>query len=146
MRTKRTERHNNESAENLLLNREALVSFVQDSIADAVNHQKRNADMNGRANLFLFKVNDLVLLPTVNLTRLAVTNVGNSILLPKYIGLSCVLHCQGTAYRIEFPRRMRANPTIMLGVSASTICTRSLPRTKIAATLRTPQQIIVITN
>ena len=40
--SKRTERHNNESAENFLLTREAVVRFVQESIANAVDHQKRN--------------------------------------------------------------------------------------------------------
>ena len=62
-----------------------MVRFVQDSIAPAVNRQKRNADKNGRANVLSFIESDLVLLYTVNLPRHVVTNVGNSKLLNKYI-------------------------------------------------------------
>ncbi|CAI5745402.1 unnamed protein product [Peronospora destructor] len=98
VRTKRTERQNKESAENFLLTREAVVRFVQDSIANAVDRQKRNADKNGRANVLSFKVNDLVLLSTVNLPGHAVTSVGSSKLLPKYIGPFRVLHRKGNAY------------------------------------------------
>ena len=48
-RTRRTEQNNVGSAEGFLLAREAVVRFVQDSIAHAVDRQKRNADKNGRA-------------------------------------------------------------------------------------------------
>ena len=37
VRTKSTEQHNNESAEKSLLTREAVVRFVQDSVASAVD-------------------------------------------------------------------------------------------------------------
>ena len=40
----------NESAEDFLLTREAVVRFVHDSIAEAVDKHKRNADNNWRAN------------------------------------------------------------------------------------------------
>ena len=66
VRTKRTDRNNAVSAERFLLAREAVVRFVQDSIAHAVDRQKRNADENGRANVLTFIEGDLVLLSTVN--------------------------------------------------------------------------------
>uniref|UniRef100_A0AAV1T1G5 Uncharacterized protein n=1 Tax=Peronospora matthiolae TaxID=2874970 RepID=A0AAV1T1G5_9STRA len=41
--TKRTAVYKDESAEEFLLTREAVVRFVQDSITDALYRQKRNA-------------------------------------------------------------------------------------------------------
>uniref|UniRef100_A0AAV1U9L3 Integrase catalytic domain-containing protein n=1 Tax=Peronospora matthiolae TaxID=2874970 RepID=A0AAV1U9L3_9STRA len=52
VRTKRTAVDKDESAEEFLLTREAVVRFVQDYIADALDRQKRNADKHGRANVF----------------------------------------------------------------------------------------------
>ena len=86
VRIKRTATNQSESAEDLLLAREAVVRFVQDSIANAVDRQKRNTDKHGRAKVLLFNVGDLVLLFTVNLPKHVVTNVGSSKILPKYIG------------------------------------------------------------
>ncbi|CAI5709835.1 unnamed protein product [Peronospora effusa] len=105
----------NESAEDFLLTREAVVRFVQDSIAEAVDKQKRNADNNGRANAHTFIEGDLVLLSTVNLPKHVVTNVGSNKLLPKYIGPFRVLRRLGNAYTIELPRRMRTHPTFYVG-------------------------------
>ena len=115
MRTGRTASNIRESAETFLLEREAVVRFVQDSIANAVDKQKRNADKHGRANVLLFNCGDLVLLSTVNLPKHVVTNVGSSKLLPKYIGPFRVLHRKGNAYTIELPRRMRTRPTFYVG-------------------------------
>ena len=98
-----------------LLTRESVIRFVQDSIANAVDRQKRNADKHGRANDLSFKVNDLVLLSTVNLPKRVVTNVGSSKLLPKFIGPFRVLHRRGNAYTIELPRKMRTHPTFYVG-------------------------------
>lgn len=50
---KRTDEEPTESAGEFLLTREAVVCFVKDSIANAVDRQKRNADKNGRANVLL---------------------------------------------------------------------------------------------
>ena len=70
VRRKRTYKGNtNESAEEFLLTRESVICFVQDSIANAVDRQKRNADRYGRANDLSFKANELVLLSTVNLPK-----------------------------------------------------------------------------
>uniref|UniRef100_A0AAV1V3F9 Integrase catalytic domain-containing protein n=1 Tax=Peronospora matthiolae TaxID=2874970 RepID=A0AAV1V3F9_9STRA len=84
VRSQRTEA--NESSDEFILARETVVRFVQDSIAEAVDKQKQNADKNGRANTFLINKGDLVLLSTVNLPKHVVTNLGSSKLLPKYIG------------------------------------------------------------
>ena len=61
VRTKRTEKEKTnesaeeflltrESAEEFLLTRESVIRFVQDSIANAVDRQKWNADKHGRTN------------------------------------------------------------------------------------------------
>ena len=124
--------------------REAVVHFVQESIANAVDRQKRNADKHGRANVLLINVGDLVLLSTVNLPKQVVTNVGSSKLLPKHIGSSRVLRRKGNAYTIELPRRMRTNFSFMSVVSTCTITTRSLPRANKTATLKNLQEILVV--
>uniref|UniRef100_A0AAV1T3E6 Uncharacterized protein n=1 Tax=Peronospora matthiolae TaxID=2874970 RepID=A0AAV1T3E6_9STRA len=49
--TKHTAVDKDEPAEEFLLTREAAVRFVQDSVADALDGQKRNADKRGRANV-----------------------------------------------------------------------------------------------
>ena len=116
VRSERTEKDNAiEPAEEFLLTRESVVRFVQDSIANAVDRQKRNEDKHGRANDLSFKVNDLVLLLTVNLPKRVVTNVGSNKLLPKFIGPFRVLHRRGNAYTIELPRKMRTHPTFYVG-------------------------------
>ena len=116
VRSERTEKDKAiEPAEEFLLTRESVVRFVQDSIANAVDRQKRNADKHGRANDLSFKVNDLVLLSTVNLPKRVVTNVGSNKLLPKFIGPFRVLHRRGNAYTIELPRKMRTHPTFYVG-------------------------------
>ena len=114
--TKRTINPNNESAENFLLTREAVVCFVQDSITNAIDRQKRNADKNGRANVLSFEINDLVLLSTVNPPEHAVTNIGSSKLLPNNIGTFLVLHRKGNVYTIESPLRMRTHLTFYAGL------------------------------
>uniref|UniRef100_A0AAV1VC13 Chromo domain-containing protein n=1 Tax=Peronospora matthiolae TaxID=2874970 RepID=A0AAV1VC13_9STRA len=105
----------NESSDEFILARETVVRFVQDSIAEAVDKQKQNADKNGRANTLLFNKGDSVLLSTVNLPKHVVTNLGSSKLLPKYIGPFRVLHRLGNAYTIELPRKMRTHPTFYVG-------------------------------
>ena len=109
MRIRRTATNRSDAAEDSLLAQEAVVRFVQDSIANAVDRQKLNADKHERAIVLLFNVGDLVLLPTVNLPKNVATNVGK--LLPKYIGPFRVLRQKGNAYTIELPRRIRTHPT-----------------------------------
>ena len=53
VRTKGTKQKNVSSAEVFLIARETVVRSVQDSIAHAVDWQKRNADKNGKANVLI---------------------------------------------------------------------------------------------
>ena len=98
MRSKCTTAKDSESADEFILARETVVRFVQDSIAEAVDRQNKNADKNGRANVLSFNQGDLVLLSTVNLPRHIVTKVGSNKLLPKFIGPFRVLHHLGNTY------------------------------------------------
>uniref|UniRef100_A0AAV1TV14 Uncharacterized protein n=1 Tax=Peronospora matthiolae TaxID=2874970 RepID=A0AAV1TV14_9STRA len=98
--TKRTAVDKDDSAEEFLLTREAVVRFVQDSIADALDRQKRNADKNERANVLSFIEGDPVLLYTANLPKHGVTNVGSSKLLHKCIGPFHVLRRTSNANTI----------------------------------------------
>ena len=99
---------------NSLLAQEAVVRFVQDSIANEV--ARRNGTLtNMESNVLLFNVGYLVLRSTVNLPKHVVTNVGSSKLLPKYIEPYRVLHRKGNAYKIELPHRMRTHPTFYVG-------------------------------
>uniref|UniRef100_A0AAV1UQL0 Tf2-1-like SH3-like domain-containing protein n=1 Tax=Peronospora matthiolae TaxID=2874970 RepID=A0AAV1UQL0_9STRA len=113
--TKRTAVDKGETAEEFLLTREAVVRFVQDSIADALDRQKRNADKHGRANVLSFDEGDLVLLSTVNLPKHAVTNVGSSKIMTRYIGPFRVLLRMVKVDTIELPRSMRTHPTFYFG-------------------------------
>ena len=53
VRTKRTERYNGESAKVFLLNREEVVHYVQNYIANAVDYQSWTANKNRRAKIHL---------------------------------------------------------------------------------------------
>uniref|UniRef100_A0AAV1TIZ6 Tf2-1-like SH3-like domain-containing protein n=1 Tax=Peronospora matthiolae TaxID=2874970 RepID=A0AAV1TIZ6_9STRA len=108
--TKRTAVDKDESAEEFLLTREAVVLFVQVSVADAQAKQKRNSKKLGRAKIRSLR-KDLVLLSTVNLPKYAVTNVGSSKLLPEYIDPYRVLRRMGNTYTIELSHKMRTHPT-----------------------------------
>jgi hypothetical protein len=103
------------AADDFLLARQAVIRFVQDSIADAVDRQKRNADQRGRKNTQSFAKGDDVLLSADNLPAHAISNVGSNKLLPKYIGPFRVLHRQGNAYTLDLPKRMRTHPTFYVG-------------------------------
>ena len=127
VRTRRTATNQSESAEDFLLAREAVVHFVQDFIAKAVDRQKRNADKHGIANVLLFDVGDFVLLSTVNLPKHVVTNVGSSKLLPKYIGPFRVLHTIAMRTRSSCHAGCVRILRFMSVVSARTIITKSLP-------------------
>uniref|UniRef100_A0AAV1U3T8 Tf2-1-like SH3-like domain-containing protein n=1 Tax=Peronospora matthiolae TaxID=2874970 RepID=A0AAV1U3T8_9STRA len=113
--TKRTAVDRYKLATEFLLTREAVVRFVQDSIADALDKKKRNADKHGRASVFSFNEGDLVLLSAVNPPKHAVANVSSSKTLPKCIGPFRVLRRMGNAYTIELPRKMRTHPTFYFG-------------------------------
>uniref|UniRef100_A0AAV1UVL4 Chromo domain-containing protein n=1 Tax=Peronospora matthiolae TaxID=2874970 RepID=A0AAV1UVL4_9STRA len=114
--TKRTAVNKDESAEEFLLNREAVVRFVRNSIADAIYKQKRNADKHGRANVLSFIEGELALPSPVNLPKHAVTYVDRSKLLPSFT----------------------------LGVSARTISTRSLREAKNSSAVKGRDHLRVV--
>ena len=91
MHSKSTIAKVSESSDEFELACETIVRFVQDSIAEAVDPQKRNADKNGMANVLLFNEGDLFLLSTVK-RRL------------------------GNVYTIELPRKMSMHLTFYVGL------------------------------
>ena len=103
------------SADEFIQTREAVIRFVKDSMANAIDRQKKNADRIGRANSNVFNVGDLVLLSTTNLPEHAVTCSGSSKLLPKYIGPFKVLNKLGDSYTLDLPSVMRTHPTFYVG-------------------------------
>ncbi|TMW54928.1 hypothetical protein Poli38472_000475 [Pythium oligandrum] len=95
--------------------RESILRFVRDCVADAVDKQKEQADKRGRSNTFKFKVGDRVLLSTQNLPESAVTNLGSSKLLPRFIGPFRVTAKIGDAYTVDIASKMRLHPTFYVG-------------------------------
>ncbi|KAF1326656.1 reverse transcriptase, partial [Globisporangium splendens] len=56
-----------QQVDDFVVRRQAVVRFVRDAIAKAQDLQKEQADKSGRKNKQVYKINDLVLLSTVNL-------------------------------------------------------------------------------
>ena len=56
VRSKRTIAKDSESADEFILARVTVVCFVQESIVEGVDRQKKNADKNGRVNVFFIQV------------------------------------------------------------------------------------------
>ncbi|KAF1316220.1 hypothetical protein FI667_g15577, partial [Globisporangium splendens] len=97
-----------------VLQRQTVIRFVRDSIADAVDGQKEQADKSGRKNTNEFQRNSFVLLSTANLPNRVVSSDSNK-LLPRYIGPFKVLERIGDAYTLELPPTMRLHPTFYVG-------------------------------
>ena len=95
--------------------RQAVVRFVRDAIANAVDLQKERADRYGRKNDNEYEVGDMVLLSTKNLSSEATSNLGANKLLPRYIGPLKVVERHGSAYTLDIPRRMQLHPTFYVG-------------------------------
>jgi hypothetical protein len=104
-----------QQVDDFIVRRQAIVRFVRDAIAKAQDLQKEQADKSGRKNKQVYKINDLVLLSTANLPEHAVSNLGSSKLLPRYIGPFRVVKCNGDAYTLDIPKRMRLHPTFYVG-------------------------------
>ncbi|KAF1313487.1 Pol protein, partial [Globisporangium splendens] len=100
-----------QQVDDFVVRRQAVVRFVRDAIAKAQDLQKEQADKSGRKNKQVYKINDLVLLSTANLPEHAVSNLGSSKLLPRFIGPFKVVKCNGDAYTLDIPTRMRLHPT-----------------------------------
>lgn len=103
------------SVEDFVAQRQAVVRFVRDAIADAVDLQKERADRHGRKNNNNYEVGDMVLLSTKNLSSEAVSNLGANKLLPRYIGPFTVVERHGPAYTLDIPKRMQLHPTFYVG-------------------------------
>lgn len=100
--------------EDFVPQRQAVVRYIRDSIADAVDTQKQHVDTKGRRNTDEFAPNSLVLLSTKNLPAHAVTNSANK-LLPRFVGPFRVVGRAGNAYKLELPPTMRLHPTFYVG-------------------------------
>ncbi|KAF1318417.1 reverse transcriptase, partial [Globisporangium splendens] len=75
-----------QQVDDFVVRRQAVVRFVRDAITKAQDLQKEQADKSGRKNKQVYKINDLALLSTANLPEHAVSNLGSSKLLPRFIG------------------------------------------------------------
>ena len=98
-----------------ILQRQSILRFVRDAIAEAVDKQKEQADRKGRKHKEVFKVNDFVLLSTSNLPKHALSNMQSTKLQHRFIGPFKVLKRLGDAYTIDIPKRMRLHPTFYVG-------------------------------
>ena len=97
--------------------RMSVLAQVRDALANAQDMQKRQADKYGRKNTHVFEVNDKVLLSTKNLPSHAVTNLGSSKLLPRYIGpFKVMAKVSSHSYRLDIPKSMRLHPTFYVGL------------------------------
>jgi len=92
-----------------------LLRFVKDSLAEAVDRQKEQADKRGRKNKEVFRVNDRVLLATANLPTHALSNMQTRKLTDRFIGPFRVIRKNGDAYTIDLPKAMRLHPTFYVG-------------------------------
>jgi hypothetical protein len=85
-------------------------------MASAQDLQKEQADKHGRKNTSVFKEGDYVLVSTKNLSSQAVSNLGSSKLLPRYLGPFKILKRSGNSYRIDLPSWMQTHPTFYVGL------------------------------
>jgi hypothetical protein len=98
-----------------VLKRQAIVRYVRDALARAVDRQKEQADKFGRKRTDSYAVGSLVLLSTANLPPESVSNLGSNKLLPRYIGPFRVVHRRGDAYTLDIPSVMKLHPTFYIG-------------------------------
>ncbi|DAZ99265.1 TPA: LOW QUALITY PROTEIN: hypothetical protein N0F65_008132 [Lagenidium giganteum] len=99
--------------EDFVDHRQAILRFVRDRVAEALDLQKQNADARGRRNQSASKSE--ILLSTDNLPTHAVSNLGSNKRLPRYVGPFKIMHRQGDAYTLDFPKRTRLHPTFYVG-------------------------------
>ncbi|GMF33033.1 unnamed protein product [Phytophthora fragariaefolia] len=84
-------------------------------MALAQDRQKEYSDRNGRGNLNVFNVGDLVLLDTRNLPLDMVSSVGSNKLKHRFIGPFAVLGRHGNAYTIDLSKSMKTHATFYVG-------------------------------
>ncbi|POM81196.1 Pol protein [Phytophthora palmivora] len=83
--------------------------------ADAISRTNEYSDKNGRGNVSVFRVGDLVLLDTKNLPLTLVRSVGRNKLKNRFIGPVGVLGRHGAAYTIDLVKSMATYPTYYVG-------------------------------
>ena len=105
-----------ESVSQFMSTRQATITRIRDEMAHAQNLQKENADRHGRRNEHIFAEGDYVLVSTKNLSEDAVSSLGSSKLLPRYLGPFKVLKRVGNAYKLDLPAWFRAHPTFYVGM------------------------------
>ena len=93
-----------------------LITRVRDAMAEAQDLQKEQADKRGRKNGYVFAEGDHVLVSTKNMTDDAVSSLGSSKLLPRFIGPFRVLKRTGCAYTLDLPSWIRIHPTFYVGL------------------------------
>ena len=103
------------SINDFILQRQMLLRFVKDSLAESVDRQKEQADKRGRKNKETFNVNDRVLLATANLPTHALSNMQSRKLTDRFIGPFRVTRRNGDAYTLDLPKAMRLHPTFYVG-------------------------------
>ena len=92
----------------------AVLQYVKDRIALAQDKQKENADKHGRANHYVFKINDEVLLSTKGLPPRLVSMVAKK-LQPRFIGPFKVVAKFGSSYKLDIPSSFKLHPTFYVG-------------------------------
>jgi hypothetical protein len=93
-----------------------LITRVRDAMAEAQDSQKEQADKRGRRNTLEFKEGDHVLVSTKNMADDAISTLGSSKLLPRYLGPFKVLKRNGLAYTLDLPSWIRIHPTFYVGL------------------------------
>ncbi|KAF1319909.1 Pol protein, partial [Globisporangium splendens] len=131
-----------QQVDDFVVRRQAVVRFVRDAIAKAQDLQKEQADKSGRKNKQVYKINDLVLLSTANLPEHAVSNLGSSKLLPRFIGPFKVVKCNGDAYTLDIPTRMRLHPTFYVGRLKPYLPSGSADPTRSSANDRADREVL----
>jgi len=120
-----------QSVDTFLTERVSVVTRVRDAMAEAQDLQKTNADRHGRGNDFVFNEGDYLLVSTKNIADAAVSSLGSSKLLPRFIGPFKVLKRAGNAYTLDLPSWIRIHPTFYVGLLkpylTSTDCTDDAP-------------------
>ncbi|GMF49040.1 unnamed protein product [Phytophthora fragariaefolia] len=96
-------------------NRLNVISRVRDAMAQAQDRQKEYSDRNGRGNLNVFNMGELVLLDTRNLPLDTVSSVGSNKLMHRFIGAFAVLRRHVNAYTIDLPKSMKTHPAFYVG-------------------------------
>ncbi|GMF50475.1 unnamed protein product [Phytophthora fragariaefolia] len=96
-------------------NRLNVISRVRDAMAQAQDRQNEYSDRNGRGNLNVFNVGDLVLLDTRNLPLDTVSSVGSNKLKHRFIGPFAALGRHDNAYTIDLPKSMKTHQMFYVG-------------------------------